>query len=80
MNLPTSESPDYHAYLLRIWREEPAAPWRATLENAHTGQRCSFASIESLFHFLDQQTQAERPPHLPIIPDSPPIAPSSPTK
>jgi hypothetical protein len=80
MTLPTSGSPDYHAYLLRIWREEPAAPWRATLENAHTGERCNFATIELLFLFLDQQTQTERPPHLHISPDSPPANTRPPTK
>ena len=68
MNLPPSGSPDYHAYLLRIWREEPAAPWRATLENAHTGERCSFASIDLLFLFLNQQTQADRPVTRPLSP------------
>jgi hypothetical protein len=78
MTLSTSESSDYHAYLLRIWREEPAAPWRASLENAHTGERCSFATMELLFLFLNQQTQAERPPLLHHLRDS--LSPAPPTR
>lgn len=80
MNLPTSGSTDYHAYLLRIWREDPAGPWRATLENAYNGERCGFASMDLLFLSLEQQTQAEPPPCSIISPDSPSPAVPRPTK
>jgi hypothetical protein len=48
----------YHAYLLRLWRAQTGrrgtAGWRATLENARTGQRLGFASLEQLFVHLMQ--------------------------
>jgi len=46
------------AYLLRLWRvkDKGKASWRASLENAHTGQRKGFASLAALFAFLQQQT------------------------
>jgi hypothetical protein len=46
----------YLAYLLRLWRDDEAAPWRATVEDASTGQRFGFASLKALFVFLEQQT------------------------
>jgi hypothetical protein len=33
----------YRAYLLRLWRESKHDPWRATLEDPHTGERLGFA-------------------------------------
>lgn len=47
----------YQAYLLRLWREGQDAPWRASLEDPHTGQRLSFASDEQLLAFLREQMQ-----------------------
>jgi hypothetical protein len=41
----------YHAFLLRLWPELPDG-WRATLEDARTGQRLGFASLEQLFAHL----------------------------
>jgi hypothetical protein len=48
----------YVAYLLRLWRvsSEEETTWRASLENARTSQRKSFASLDDLFRFLRQQT------------------------
>jgi hypothetical protein len=51
-----SSSPEYIAYLLRLWREESAVQWRATLQNPHTGERRSFADLSSLLAFLEEQT------------------------
>ncbi|MCB8926749.1 MAG: hypothetical protein H6652_14110 [Ardenticatenaceae bacterium] len=47
----------YHAYLLRIWREEEGMPWRATLQNPHTGEQEGFASVEQLIEFLRDKTE-----------------------
>ena len=47
-----SATPDYHAWLLRMWRESPTAPWRIALENTTTGERKGFADLESLLLFL----------------------------
>ncbi|MCB9418989.1 MAG: hypothetical protein H6667_04255 [Ardenticatenaceae bacterium] len=47
-------SPHYQAYLLRLWRETADLPWRATLENPHTGQRHGFADLSHLIAFFQQ--------------------------
>jgi hypothetical protein len=51
--------PRYLAYLLRLWcvggNGEPA--WRASLENAHTGERLGFAHLSALVAFLEQATR-----------------------
>jgi hypothetical protein len=54
-----SEQYEYQAYLLRLWRENEADPWRASLENTHTGERRSFASLPSLLLYLEQETGEE---------------------
>lgn len=48
---------NYRAYLLRLW---PAADtqWRASLEDPHTGERRAFATLEQLWEYLNQVTQA----------------------
>jgi hypothetical protein len=46
------------AYLLCLWRvsDGGVTAWRASLENARTGQRKGFTSLDDLFRFLRQQT------------------------
>ncbi|MBK7895131.1 MAG: hypothetical protein WAS33_30350 [Candidatus Promineifilaceae bacterium] len=51
----------YHAYLLRIWREEEGMPWRATLQNPHTGEQEGFASVEQLITFIREKTEGSGP-------------------
>ena len=46
---------EYQSYLLRLWQETPHAPWRASLQNAATGERRGFSDLESLFTFLRTQ-------------------------
>jgi hypothetical protein len=49
------KQPAYHSYLLRLWQEDKQSrSWRMSLENAHTGERRGFASLEALFDFLCQ--------------------------
>jgi hypothetical protein len=60
-NFEMTKALTYLAYLLRLWRESETAPWRATLENPHTGEQHNFASIERLFHFLSAQTDEVQP-------------------
>jgi hypothetical protein len=54
----------YYAYLLRLWPEnantEGAAGWRATLEDARSGERLGFASLEQLFTHLMQLAETRR--------------------
>ncbi len=42
----------YHAYLLRVWREDDSLPWRAQLESPNTGDVLGFATLEELLSFL----------------------------
>ncbi len=49
----------YHAYLLRLWRDDGRAPWRASLQDAHAGEMHTFASVPALLTFIAQQTGAE---------------------
>jgi hypothetical protein len=58
------------SYLLRLWQAEQGGAWvwRASLENAHTGERRGFASLAGLFAFLKEETAArnKRNQSLPI--------------
>ncbi|MFQ5399783.1 MAG: hypothetical protein ACE5E7_09320 [Anaerolineae bacterium] len=47
---------DYQAFLLRLWRDDEQQPWRASLEDPHTGEQCGFANLEQLFAYLKEQT------------------------
>jgi hypothetical protein len=50
----------YRAYLLRLWREGEHGPWRATLEDPHTGERIAFATADKLLAYLSDQLGAEK--------------------
>jgi hypothetical protein len=47
----------YLSYLLRLWETKSGGEgvWRASLEDPHTGERKGFASLTSLFTFLEQE-------------------------
>jgi hypothetical protein len=58
---------DYYSFLLRLWRancsDEPERPdesavWRASLQDALTGEQVSFASPDDLFDFLLRRMRA----------------------
>ena len=52
----------YRVYLLRLWlvdRDDGATIWRASLEEARSGERHGFADLPQLFAFLEQQTAVE---------------------
>ncbi len=42
----------YQAYLVRFQRGEKQPHWRATLQNAQTGEIIRFATESQLIHFL----------------------------
>jgi hypothetical protein len=48
------------AYLLRLWpvHSQEQTIWRASLENAHTGEVLGFATLAQLTAFLEAQTTA----------------------
>ena len=50
-----TNDPTYLAYLLRLWREEPNAPWRGSLEDPHSGEQQLFASAEEPLDYLKGQ-------------------------
>ena len=54
----TSQRPGYQAYLLRLWqvRNGDESHWRVSLQDAHTGERHGFASVEALLEFLRART------------------------
>jgi hypothetical protein len=48
-----SVDPDrYRSYLLRLWREAPAAPWRCQVCCVGTRRERRFAGLAELFEFL----------------------------
>ena len=49
----------YLAYLLRLWQAsgDGKTAWRASFENAHTGERKGFTNLDDLFDFLRQQVE-----------------------
>ncbi|MCC7360499.1 MAG: hypothetical protein IT317_13535 [Anaerolineales bacterium] len=65
----TKARTDYLAFLLRLWREDESADWRATLESSHTGERRGFASLSALAAYLRETTTADSPG--PDEPDAP---------
>ena len=65
MTSPSSSlqlSGSYRAYLVRMWQEHPQASWRASVQNAQTGELRIFPDLEQLVAFLYTQTQTEPPP------------------
>lgn len=54
----SEKQPFQQSYLLRLWREDAQSPWRVSLQNVATNERIGFADLQSLFLFV--QTQSER--------------------
>lgn len=53
---------NYHAFLVRLWRDGSQSAWRASLQDAVTGQRQAFSGIEGLIGFLlDQVGESNAP-------------------
>jgi hypothetical protein len=61
---PLAEPPSlYQAYLLRLWRDGPGAPWRASLEPPDGTAPVRFGTVGTLFAFLrDQLADADPAP------------------
>ena len=58
------KSPNYLSYLLRLWRETPDSPLRASLQASSSNERHHFTNLESLLAFLADQGQAgQAEPH-----------------
>jgi hypothetical protein len=55
---PENSSPEptnYHAYLLRLWRDGSQQPWRASLHCSTTDVLHHFADVSHLIAFLQDQ-------------------------
>jgi len=46
----------YYSYLVRLWQENPQAPWRASARCVQSGELTYFATVEALLLFLQAQT------------------------
>lgn len=73
MPRPKLSSPHYHAYLVRLWREDHQRPWRASAQSAFTQQVHHFASVEALYAFLDACLVASEPGSPPRSSRDPPL-------
>ncbi len=60
-----TEASNYHAFLLRLWRENGRSPWRASVENPHDGEKKTFATLEQLWvhvqMLIDEETAVFNP-------------------
>ncbi len=55
--MQTRKEAGYRAYMLRLWwvQSKQGRTWRASLENARTGQRRGFPDLKALFAFLQME-------------------------
>jgi len=62
-NLVTERQRPYLAYLLRLWQiqDKGEIGWRASLENAHTGEKLAFAQLDELVDFLRERISLAPP-------------------
>lgn len=51
---------DYHAYLLRLWREE-GEYWRVSLQSTRTGERFGFTDLQAAVQFIEQNLRQGEP-------------------
>jgi hypothetical protein len=55
-----AQEPTYLSYMLRLWREGPHVPWRASLHSTATGEVHRFADVERMWAYLNAQMEGER--------------------
>jgi hypothetical protein len=58
---PSLQRNSYHAYLVRLWQDDPHTPWRASTHCTQTGEKRLFADLQALFVFLNEQTTTRQP-------------------
>ena len=51
----------YQSFMLRLWRESPDAPYRASLQATSDGEPLLFCDLAALFNFLNHLDQADSP-------------------
>jgi hypothetical protein len=52
----------YQSYLLRLWRDNPRAPWQASLQSTATEKTFHFADVGHMWAFLQAQMAGEGDP------------------
>ena len=52
----------YQSYLLRLWRDNPRAPWQASLQSTATEETIRFPDVEQMWAFLQAQMTEEGDP------------------
>ena len=52
-------SKNYHAMMLRLWRDEHSNEWHASIQNPHTGETRHFATFEQCTAYLQSQIANE---------------------
>jgi hypothetical protein len=62
-------SAEYRSFLLRLQRSQPHEHWRATLQNAQSGETLRFATEREMLAYLLQlltprSTDADQPPQI----------------
>lgn len=53
--MPAASQHTYITYLLRLWRADETEPWRASLNDPHSGDKHNFASLDQMIEFLRAQ-------------------------
>lgn len=53
---------EYHAFLVRFWRDGPQRPWRVTISDPHTQKTTHFATVSELLTYFETLT-ADPPPN-----------------
>ena len=48
----------YQSFMLRLWREAPDTPYRASLQGTNDGEQVTFADLAALFTFLNRLDHA----------------------
>ena len=60
-----TEYPRYQSYLLRLWQEQPGAPWRMLLQEVEGDQQWRFSDAAQCFEFVQQQLRKEQNERVP---------------
>ena len=50
-----TDTANYYAFLLRLWREDGRSSWNAALENPHTGEKHTFTTPDQFWDYLQAQ-------------------------
>ncbi len=69
MKKPTAnkDTYQYQSFLVRLWQDDEEAPWRVSAQHVATGKQQFFNSLESLFVYLQAQTETAIDRHNPLF-------------